>query len=56
MHPRCWLPRKSWQLEHNQGHGPFYFFPVPRWFLPHANFPERKQMLESSGIMPESGA
>ena len=25
MLPRCWLPRKSWRLEHNQCHGPFHF-------------------------------
>src|SRR5437870_12602331 len=23
--PRCWLPRRSWRLEHNQCHGPFHF-------------------------------
>src|SRR6266568_2517229 len=25
MLPRCWLPRRSGQLEHNQCHGPFNF-------------------------------
>ena len=25
MSPRCWLPRRSWRLEHNQCHGPSYF-------------------------------
>jgi hypothetical protein len=25
MPPRCGLPRRSWQLEHNQCHGPFNF-------------------------------
>ena len=25
MRPRCWLPRKSWRLEHNQCRDPFYF-------------------------------
>src|ERR1700689_5072687 len=27
MRPRCWLPRSRRQLEHNQCHGPFNFFP-----------------------------
>src|SRR5579872_7464474 len=27
MLPRCWLPRRSWWLGHNQCHGPFNFFP-----------------------------
>src|ERR1019366_2474786 len=26
MRPRCWLPRRRRQLEHNQCHGPFNFF------------------------------
>src|SRR5579859_4360241 len=25
MHPRCWLPRRSWRLEHNQCHSLYYF-------------------------------
>src|SRR5690242_3732458 len=31
MPPRCWLPRRSWRLEHNQCHGPFHFLldPLP---------------------------
>src|SRR5260370_38854398 len=29
MPPRCWLPRRSWRLEHNQCHGPFNFPPTP---------------------------
>jgi hypothetical protein len=28
MRPRCWLPRRSWRLEHNQCHGPFNFYPT----------------------------
>src|SRR2546427_2126307 len=35
MSPRCWLPRRSWQLEHNQCHGPFNF---PARFSPAAFF------------------
>src|ERR1700683_3544559 len=31
MHPRCWLPRRRRQLEHNQCHGPYNFF--PRFFF-----------------------
>src|ERR1700751_2067306 len=26
MRPRCWLPRRSWWLEHNQCHGLSYFY------------------------------
>jgi hypothetical protein len=29
MHPRCWLPRRRRQLEHNQCHGPFNFVSPP---------------------------
>src|ERR1700758_1207214 len=25
MHPRCWLPRRSWRLEHNQCRSLSYF-------------------------------
>jgi hypothetical protein len=32
MLPRCGLPRRSWQLEHNQCHGPFNFSPA--FFFP----------------------
>jgi len=31
MFPHCWLPRRSWRLEHNQCHGPFNFF-LPGFF------------------------
>jgi len=26
MRPRCWLPRRSWWLEHNHSRDPFNFF------------------------------
>src|SRR6266480_815427 len=30
MRPRCWLPRRSWWLEHNQCHGLSYLYrPFP---------------------------
>jgi len=29
MYPRGWLPRRSWQLEHNQCHSPFNFVFAP---------------------------
>ncbi len=25
MYPRCWLPRRSWRLEHNQCRSLYYF-------------------------------
>src|SRR5579872_3448289 len=39
MYPGGWLPRKSWQLEHNQGRSPFKFsVPLPESSLPRLKF------------------
>src|SRR5271166_1925553 len=38
MRPRCWLPRRRRQLEHNQCHGPFNFFPPEFQQRPLVNF------------------
>src|SRR5580693_10681246 len=40
MRPRCGLPRRRRQLEHNQCHGPFNFFP-PFCSLSKSNIPAR---------------
>src|SRR5579872_2046586 len=48
MYPGGWLPRKSWQLEHNQGRSPFKFsVPLPE-SSPPREFPSQRVPLPES--------
>jgi hypothetical protein len=47
MHPRCWLPRRSWRLEHNQCHSLsffLYYLNSPGFILSVKRYPQGRKL------------